>query len=90
MKPSTWLFRIVMPALVAAWLVASPARVEGAGKQLYTCGMHPQIIREQPGDCPICGMKLQPVRANAVAAPGAAARTARRPANAKSSSTSPP
>jgi len=76
MKPSTWLFRIVMPAFVAAWLVAPPTRAEGAGKQLYTCGMHPQIIREQPGDCPICGMKLQPVRANAVAAPGAAARTA--------------
>jgi multidrug efflux pump subunit AcrA (membrane-fusion protein) len=27
--------------------------------------MHPQIIREEPGNCPICGMKLQPVRANA-------------------------
>ena len=35
-----------------------------AAKQLYTCGMHPQIIREEPGDCPICGMKLQPVRTN--------------------------
>jgi len=34
-------------------------------KQLYTCGMHPQIIREEPGNCPICGMELQPVRANA-------------------------
>jgi multidrug efflux pump subunit AcrA (membrane-fusion protein) len=33
-------------------------------KQLYTCGMHPQVIRDEPGDCPICGMKLQPVRAN--------------------------
>jgi len=25
---------------------------------LYTCSMHPEIIREQPGDCPICGMHL--------------------------------
>jgi Cu(I)/Ag(I) efflux system membrane fusion protein len=24
----------------------------------YTCPMHPQIIREKPGDCPICGMTL--------------------------------
>ena len=24
----------------------------------YTCPMHPQIIRSQPGDCPICGMTL--------------------------------
>ena len=31
---------------------------------LYTCGMHPQIIRHQPGHCPLCGMKLTPVRAN--------------------------
>lgn len=36
-----------------------------ASKQLYTCGMHPQIIRDEPGDCPICGMKLEPVRTNA-------------------------
>jgi Cu(I)/Ag(I) efflux system membrane fusion protein len=26
--------------------------------ELYTCSMHPQIIRTQPGDCPICGMHL--------------------------------
>lgn len=24
----------------------------------YTCSMHPQIIRDQPGTCPICGMNL--------------------------------
>lgn len=24
----------------------------------YTCSMHPQIIRHQPGTCPICGMDL--------------------------------
>lgn len=28
----------------------------------YTCPMHPQIIRDQPGDCPICGMKLVPLK----------------------------
>ena len=31
-------------------------------KTLYTCGMHPQIIQDHPGNCPICGMKLTPVR----------------------------
>jgi RND family efflux transporter MFP subunit len=30
--------------------------------QLYTCGMHPQVIQDHPGNCPICGMKLTPVR----------------------------
>ncbi|HEY1490579.1 MAG TPA: efflux RND transporter periplasmic adaptor subunit, partial [Verrucomicrobiae bacterium] len=33
-----------------------------AGKTLYTCGMHPWIIQDHPGNCPICGMKLEPVR----------------------------
>ncbi len=47
---------------------------ETGAKQLYTCGMHPQIIKDKPGDCPICGMKLQPIRkqpaAGASSAPG--------------------
>jgi len=27
-------------------------------KVVYTCSMHPEIIRDKPGDCPICGMTL--------------------------------
>jgi Cu+-exporting ATPase len=27
---------------------------------IYTCPMHPEIERGQPGDCPICGMALEP------------------------------
>jgi membrane fusion protein, copper/silver efflux system len=27
-------------------------------KQLWTCSMHPEIIRDHPGTCPICGMDL--------------------------------
>ena len=26
----------------------------------YTCPMHPEIVRDQPGPCPICGMALEP------------------------------
>ncbi len=29
----------------------------------YTCPMHPEIIRDEPGSCPICGMALEPVSA---------------------------
>ena len=29
--------------------------------QLYTCSMHPQIRKNEPGDCPICGMDLIPL-----------------------------
>src|SRR5512146_1965666 len=35
---------------------------EAKEDQLYTCGMHPQVIQNKPGNCPICGMKLTPVR----------------------------
>jgi P-type Cu+ transporter len=31
----------------------------------YTCPMHPQIVRDGPGTCPICGMALEPVLATA-------------------------
>ncbi|WP_227286927.1 heavy metal translocating P-type ATPase [Boseongicola sp. H5] len=28
---------------------------------VWTCPMHPEIIRDEPGSCPICGMALEPV-----------------------------
>lgn len=36
----------------------SDGQVNAVPKQLYTCSMHPQIIEDHPGDCPICGMHL--------------------------------
>src|SRR6056297_1616024 len=38
---------------------------EKAGQQAepgtqYTCPMHPEIVRDHPGSCPICGMALEP------------------------------
>ena len=27
----------------------------------YTCPMHPEIVRDAPGSCPICGMALEPM-----------------------------
>jgi RND family efflux transporter MFP subunit len=52
--------------LGAAWFVVNQRR-DGASpathsEQLYTCGMHPQVIQNKPGNCPICGMKLTPIR----------------------------
>lgn len=29
---------------------------------LWTCGMHPNVIQEEPGFCPICSMELVPLR----------------------------
>ena len=31
-------------------------------KLMYNCPMHPQIIRDKPGTCPICGMNLVPMK----------------------------
>jgi len=35
--------------------------VEVAGGTVWTCPMHPQIRRDAPGACPICGMALEPL-----------------------------
>src|SRR4051812_36776394 len=45
----------------------------------YSDGMHPQIKAEKPGSCPICGMTLEPVYADAATtnAAGAASLTSR-------------
>ncbi len=40
---------------------------ETAQVQLWTCGMHPNVITEEPGQCPICGMNLTPVKNTAEA-----------------------
>ena len=32
-----------------------------AGANKWTCPMHPEIVRDAPGSCPICGMALEPL-----------------------------
>ncbi len=32
------------------------------GHDVWTCSMHPQIRKDEPGDCPICGMDLIPLQ----------------------------
>ena len=45
-----------------AWLPEAAherhAEVAHASETFYTCGMHPEVIRHAPGNCPICGMEL--------------------------------
>src|SRR6476660_666663 len=52
-------------ALFLAGCSKNSSGAPAAEKQLYTCGMHPQVIQDHPGNCPICGMKLTPIHKNA-------------------------
>jgi Cu+-exporting ATPase len=38
-----------------------PASAAASGDTMYTCPMHPDIRQPAPGNCPICGMALEPV-----------------------------
>ena len=40
---------------------AGDAASHAEHEQLWTCGMHPNVIEHEPGTCPICGMDLVPV-----------------------------
>ncbi|MBP1772323.1 MAG: putative Co/Zn/Cd efflux system rane fusion protein [Holophagaceae bacterium] len=39
-------------------------------KQMFQCPMHPQIIQDHAGTCPICGMDLVPMEGEGMPAPG--------------------
>jgi RND family efflux transporter MFP subunit len=66
---------------VGVWFMrkpaGKPAAPGGAPVQeiTYTCPMHPQITKQGPGDCPICGMNLVPVE------PGATTTAGEKPAS---------
>jgi heavy metal translocating P-type ATPase len=46
---------------------AEPKQVPPGVK--WTCPMHPEIVRDGPGSCPICGMALEPMMPSADAGP---------------------
>ena len=49
----------LLPILFTACKNKKIAVVENVQKkELWTCSMHPEIIRDKPGTCPICGMEL--------------------------------
>jgi multidrug efflux pump subunit AcrA (membrane-fusion protein) len=63
------LTRVLLVAALAAALPPAVALLAGcthkgadtAAAKKYQCPMHPQIIRDKPGECPICGMELVPM-----------------------------
>jgi len=55
-------------AYLAKAEVPPPAAAPGT---IYTCPMHPQIRQDHPGNCPICGMTLEPEMPTAETGPSA-------------------
>jgi P-type Cu+ transporter len=45
----------------ARYLGDRPAAAPMPKGTQYTCPMHPEIVRDKPGSCPICGMALEPM-----------------------------
>ncbi len=53
------LLRLLLLVAVA-WGCESRQEAAHEHSEQYTCPMHPQIVRDEPGSCPICGMDLVP------------------------------
>lgn len=58
------LMAIVAAASILYYFDRMP-RAGSAAKARYYCPMHPNIVQDLPGDCPICGMSLVPATAGA-------------------------
>lgn len=58
---------LVLGVLATLMAVGTPGSGQAArdaaakAAQKWTCSMHPQIVMDHPGKCPICGMDLEPV-----------------------------
>ncbi|HME89062.1 MAG TPA: heavy metal-binding domain-containing protein [Chthoniobacterales bacterium] len=48
--------------VVAQHTEHSPAPTASPARTLYTCPMHPEVVRTEPGQCPKCGMTLVPMK----------------------------
>ena len=55
----SWLYKSGKLQKMAGWSKGdATGKLESSSKVLYTCAMHPFIIKDTPGACPICGMQL--------------------------------
>ncbi len=68
-KPKIMKRQIIISMFVASFAMTFTAcnnsatnnsKVEASTKEMatYTCPMHSEIVKDKPGDCPICGMEL--------------------------------
>lgn len=71
-----WALLCVLVAFAAGailWFfrVGPFGEIHREGGVLYQCPMHPEIVQDRPGSCPICGMDLVPVEGSAQKPPAA-------------------
>jgi Cu(I)/Ag(I) efflux system membrane fusion protein len=52
---------LIKPSSTDAMKEESTHLHEESNDEIWTCSMHPQIRKNEPGDCPICGMELIPL-----------------------------
>lgn len=81
LRDNTWLVQAVgflVLGFAFAWWLRGPSTSDSSAASqgmtaepasnvpsIWTCSMHPQIRRDGPGSCPICGMDLVPVKKSA-------------------------
>tara|TARA_R110000868_G_scaffold6454_3_gene36620 strand:- start:17890 stop:19137 length:1248 start_codon:yes stop_codon:yes gene_type:complete len=75
LKYSLWTIAIVLVSFAIYYFVgkANNLATHKQVEEIYTCSMHPEIIKNEPGNCPICGMVLvkkvaesQPVESHSI------------------------
>ncbi len=65
---------LVAPAILLTASCGKAKNSASADAKTYICPMHPEIVKDHEGDCPICGMRLI-LKEGAAAAPAAAHET---------------
>lgn len=48
------------PGMTGPATAATLGAAKDTSETVYTCPMHPEVVSDQPGKCPKCGMKLVP------------------------------
>jgi Cu(I)/Ag(I) efflux system membrane fusion protein len=85
MKTIKFLFAGMLIAIVMATSCKNPkpapASEQAKSAVKYTCPMHPQIIEDHPGNCPICGMTLVKKSGQASEGSGISLNTVLQPVN---------